>query len=432
MGLRDLVLSAVLLASLPLAVARPFVGLLVFSWLAYMRPADMAWRVNDFRPSLVVGAATLVGILLRRDERVLLLEKRTVLLAVFLACVGASAFVAPDPASSFADGNLADLAKILFVALLTTGLASTQERVRWLLLVIAGSLGALALKASLAGVLHPGLAVHGPGGAIQDTNDFGLALVMALPLLVYLARDERGPALQAMLGAMACACVAGILFTRSRGGVVALAAMALVWMWKLRRNGWALVFAPLVAAAAVVLAPPQLFERVRNLSTGSADPSVEGRLVAWQKAISMARENPVFGVGPGNFLREWAHVPPEAAHVPPVVAHNTYLQILAESGAVTLAVYAAALVLAIVALARLRREAPQAWRRRYADAILLSLVGFSAGAFFLSRTHFDLVYHLIGISVALASAREGGEPDFLGLRRLGLIRAAPERGPNGA
>ena len=42
-GVRDLIIVALVFASLPVIVFRPYFGLLVYGWLAYMRPQDMAW-----------------------------------------------------------------------------------------------------------------------------------------------------------------------------------------------------------------------------------------------------------------------------------------------------------------------------------------------------------------------------------------------------
>ncbi len=420
-GIRDIILMAIVGVSLPLSVMQPFFGLLVFSWFAYMRPNDMTWGINELRPSLWIAVATILGVILHKKERFLVLEKRTVLLGMFLAAVAVSVAVAPDPKFAFEQGNLVDLAKILFVALLTTGLVSTRDRLRLLLLVVAGSLGVLALKGVFDGIRTGGAIIHGPGGAILDNNDFGLALVMCVPLLAYLARDEKGPFLRALLAAMAAACVLGVLLTRSRGGVVALGVLAIVWLFKLRKNGWALMFAPAAVALVIVFAPSELWDRVRALTTDGAanDPSAQGRIIAWQKAISMWQANPVFGVGPGYFNTPevWSAYPPETA-IKPVVAHNTYLQILAESGTITLVIFLAMLLVTLWSLGRTQTREDQPWRERYASGIFLSLIGFMAGSFFLSRTHFDLTYHLVGISVALRVATEGGEFDWsFGMRR---------------
>lgn len=433
MGVRDVILLGMVLVSLPLSVFQPFFGLLVFTWFACMRPNDMTWGINQFRPSLLIAVATLVGVLLSKREKLFVLEKRTVLLGTFLAAVAVSCVVAQNPAFSFEEGRIEDLAKIIFIAILATGLCNTQDRVRLMLLVIAGSFGLLALKGTVQGILGPGRPIHGPGGPILDNNDFGLALVMALPLLVYAARAEKGPLLRAILTIMAVACVSGVLFTRSRGGVIALAAMGVVWLWKVRRNSWALIAAPAFLAAVIMLSPPELWDRVRNLTTGAHDPSAQGRLVAWQKAWNMAGANPVFGIGPGNFATPeyWYAYPPTDTGVAPVVAHNTYFQILAESGFVALAVFLGMLLVTLWGLSRTSRPGGDAWRARYSDGVFLSLVGFMAGCMFLTRTHFDLLYMLIGLSVAIRAAG-GTAEEFdwsFGLRRR-LFGAPLPNGPD--
>ena len=417
MGIRDIILIAIVFVSLPLSVMRPFFGLLVFSWLAYMRPVDMTWAVDDLMPtSLLVALATLVGVLLHKKERLLVLEKRTILLGLFVAAVGISALTALNPElAKTDDAGVLNLLKVVFIAVLTTGLVNSRDRARWLLLVIGGSLGLLAVKSMIQGAMNPGLTMHGPGCMIQDNNDYGLALVMALPLLVYLAREERGPFLKVTLLIMAAACVGGVLLTRSRGGVIALAVVALVWLFLLRKNGWALVVAPLAVAGVLLLTPPELLERVRNLTTGVQDASATQRLTAWEKALSMAQDWPIFGIGPGNFQAQWYNYAPESVQQP-VIPHNTYLHILAESGAVTFALYCVLLGVTIWSLARLRRGG-EFWRARYSTAVMLSVVGFMAGSVFLSRTHFDLFYHLVGISVALQVAGTGEAFDWFGLRR---------------
>jgi probable O-glycosylation ligase (exosortase A-associated) len=368
------------------------------------------------------------GVLLHREERLLVLEKRTVLLGLFFATVCVSALLAVNPADvdqhggmraiwmAFERGQLGELAKIVFISMLTTGLVRTPDRARYLLLTIAGSLGLLALKTIVQGIQNPGLVMHGPGGAIADNNDYGLALVMALPLLAFLARDEEAFLTKAILFAMAIACVGGVLLTRSRGGVLALGLLAVAWIFTGRRSPRTLILMPLAIALVLVLTPPELFDRVRALATGTQDASAQNRVIAWEKALNMAADKPVFGVGPGNFVNRWFEYEP-ATSEGPYVAHNTYLQILAESGILAVAIYVIMIVVTLVSLARLRRQSPEWWRRRYAHAVFLSLLAFIAGSFFLSRTHFDLVYHLVGISVALRVVRPGDEFDWFGLRR---------------
>jgi hypothetical protein len=68
--LRDVFVLLTVLLSLPLAFRRPFVGLLVFSWLAYMRPQDLCWGfARDMRFSFYAGFAMLVGYSRRSTAR---------------------------------------------------------------------------------------------------------------------------------------------------------------------------------------------------------------------------------------------------------------------------------------------------------------------------------------------------------------------------
>ena len=45
--MRDYLVLALVLATLPLSFCRPFFGLLGFSWLAYMRPQNLAWGLAE-------------------------------------------------------------------------------------------------------------------------------------------------------------------------------------------------------------------------------------------------------------------------------------------------------------------------------------------------------------------------------------------------
>ena len=435
MGIRDIILLVIVAGSLPLSVMRPFFGLLVFSWLAYMRPADMAWSVGKFQPSMWIAIATLVGVALNRRERLFVLEKRTILLGLFVAAVVASAFAAINPDISLRDdANVLNLVKVVFIAVLTTGLVNTRERARWLLLVIGGSLGLLAVKTMFQGLGNPGHVFHGPGGMIADNNDYGLALVMTLPIVFFLFREERGWFLKILLLVMSVACVAGVLLTRSRGGVVALAVVFVAMLFLSRKNPLALVFAPLALAVVVVAVPSALLTRLRALLGGVQDASSAERIVAWKKAINMFADHPVMGVGPGNFVHEFHNYAPHESALgvveKAVVPHNTYLHILAESGFIAFALFVVLIAVTIAALGRLIRSSGEAWRTNYATAVLLSILGFMAGAVFLSRTHFDLFYHLIGVSVALRmAATEGSSEGVFSFRRRETRTTVEHGGP---
>ena len=126
--MRSLLLLTVVFGSLPIILVQPFMGLLVYSWLAYMRPHDLVWT-DIPQISLIVALATLAGLILAIGrEHWIAIKLQTVLLIAFGVWVGISAMMAMDPGLS--REWTVRLWKILLVSLMTTGLVQDQKRFR--------------------------------------------------------------------------------------------------------------------------------------------------------------------------------------------------------------------------------------------------------------------------------------------------------------
>ena len=55
---------------MPFILVRPWIGILLWSWLGYMNPHRLSWGfAYDFPFAAVAGAATLVGLVFTRDRR---------------------------------------------------------------------------------------------------------------------------------------------------------------------------------------------------------------------------------------------------------------------------------------------------------------------------------------------------------------------------
>ncbi|MDG5815014.1 O-antigen ligase family protein [Chitinispirillales bacterium ANBcel5] len=77
-----------------------------------------------------------------------------------------------------------------------------------------------------------------------------------------------------------------------------------------------------------------------SILRGEIDESNMGRLIVWYTGFQAFLENPVFGIGNGNFqqyLQEtFAHIPFEMHHFSLSHAHNIFLVVLSENGALAL------------------------------------------------------------------------------------------------
>ena len=84
--MRDIIVSLVLLGLMPTCFRKPFVGLLVFSMLAYMRIQDLTWGfARDVRWSFMVAIITFAGFFAsRRGERFMAPDFRNVIMIVMV------------------------------------------------------------------------------------------------------------------------------------------------------------------------------------------------------------------------------------------------------------------------------------------------------------------------------------------------------------
>jgi putative inorganic carbon (HCO3(-)) transporter len=402
---RDLLVIAIIYGSLPVIVFRPYIGLLVYCWLAFMRPQEMAWGASRMLPlSQWVALAMLAGIVLTLGrERMATLKQQTVYLVLLIGWITLSVANALVPRIS--DHIYGYYWKAVLIAILTTGLVRDRKRFRILLMLIAFCIGFLGAKRGLFGLLRGGVRFHdGPGGFMNDNNAFALALNMVLPLLVGIALVEKEKIIKLVAWSMAGLSLLTILFTFSRGGLLTLCVITPLMIWRSRQR--LLVGTVLAVGVAAFLFfssdsfTAQFAERASSISEYEEDRSAMGRLMAWNTSWRVFLDYPWTGVGPNNFIV----VHPVYSPNPEVfrVSHNMYLQFLSECGFPALLFFLASVGTTLLGLQRLRAEkATQAWAEIYARMLQISIVAYLVGSIFLNTAYNELIYELIGVSVSL-------------------------------
>lgn len=267
----------------------------------------------------------------------------------FIATVVLSLMLSPDP-SAGTQKTISYLLYAVFAALfvqLVRGRAGVERTLR----VYA----AAAAAAAAYGLVHfLNGALGRAGGPISDPNDFAFVLASALPMLVYFARRSPRHRVPWALGALVV--TAATAATLSRGALVGLLAL-LVWALltgriSLPNAATGVAAFVVVALAAVWLYGPLIHERLVSKQY-IADKNVSSRQVFWSAAGRMALDRPLTGVGPGRFGAESTRYvlnDPIVLHNP--VVHNTYLEILAENGALALALFLGLLISSWRQLAR--------------------------------------------------------------------------------
>ena len=437
--MRDLLLLAVIYSSLPVIVFRPFVGLLVYGWLSYMRPQDMAWTTRGMPLAQWVAVALVVGLLLAIGrERWVTIKTQTVLLFALVGWISLSVANAVKPEE--AQLLYGYYWKTILIAVLTTGMVTDRKRFRILLLLIVACLGFLGAKRGLVGLVGGGIRYYdGPGGFMSDNNTFALVLNMALPLLVAVVLTEKEKWLKVAAGVTAVLCTITVLFTFSRGGLLTLAVVVPAIIWRSRHR---LAMTGLIAlgfAGFLFFTSDQFtkeyVDRATSISDYEEDASAQGRLSAWKTSWRAFLDYPVFGVGPNNLQVVHRTYSPNPDRFR--VSHNVFLQILAECGLPAVLLFTACLGAAFFSLNRLRRGTDLPWVEIYARMMQISIVAYVVGSMFLNTAYFELIYQLIALSVSLemaarAAAAEprlapAAEPDLPWWKRPAPAQAWPRR-----
>jgi len=431
---RDIIISMVLLGMFPACYRRPFIGLLVFSWLAYMRVQDLTWGfARGMRWSYYVAIITFVGFLNSREKKRLFLpDVRCYLMLLLLAFVGIGVALSknPDPVQL---NRLVEFAKIIGIALFTTAVVQTREHLRVLIWVIACSFAFYGVKSGVWGVLTGGATAikQGPGGMLADNNDFSLAMAMAVPILVHVGLSERREILRKAFLYSVPLTIITVALTHSRGGFLALAGGSGVLIWHSRSRISAGLLAFFVAILAVIVAPTEYKERISSIGDYESDGSAQARFRSWAVAVRMASANPMFGVGLNKFRANYLRYEPNPTGAQidgkgVYVAHNSYLQIWAEVGTPAFAIYLTLILLSFVTVwrtrAKARRRFYSSWVLNYCTMFEASLLTFCIGAVFLNRAHFDLFYHFIAIVLVFGyiANEELGDEGAYPLRASGV------------
>jgi hypothetical protein len=67
---RDLLVASIIFGSLPIIFFRPYVGIIVWTWISLMSPHRLTWGfAHDFPFAKIVGATTILATALRHSPR---------------------------------------------------------------------------------------------------------------------------------------------------------------------------------------------------------------------------------------------------------------------------------------------------------------------------------------------------------------------------
>jgi len=139
--MRDYLLIFIMVVNLPIGIISPFYGVLVYAWVSYAYPQFWVWSFAQSFPVAKLAAFSVVGgALINRSGDLTPLRDRANITMVLLWCMFTlSTTFAVYPKLAWPYWQ--DVSKLIVMALMSSILITDRRRLKYLLLVIALSLG---------------------------------------------------------------------------------------------------------------------------------------------------------------------------------------------------------------------------------------------------------------------------------------------------
>jgi hypothetical protein len=233
-------------------------------------------------------------------------------------------------------------------------------------------------------------------GIFDGPGVFCVVFTTALPFAFrYLAPPVGIPLRLIAATTIAAPLALAAYYTGSRGGILATAAMAGMFIIsRFQVSVKRLILFGVLGFAALNLAPSYLTE------TKDSHGSAQGRVDMWAKGMEMVQQNPVFGIGRGNYARYTGRL----------VAHNSAIEAMGEMGFPGLFAWIAMLYLGFKGLAMGMRATTEPADRESLLAVSMAMAGYLVSSLFVSLET-EIMYFLLGL-MAGASRLTGLQVSF--------------------
>jgi O-antigen ligase len=406
-----------------------YLGLLAFTAVLLLRPQDQIPGLTSLHIAEICAILGIAPMLLHRFAYRLPVFRMTP--ETFGILLFGAVIVATSPFSIWPGGALQVFTEsylkiaIVFVLMMNTLTTPRRlEQLTWLILLCCGAIAFRAVFDYARGInLVENGRLAGPvSGLFGNPNDLALNMVTFLPGAAIIVLTRRPGWLKRAAAALIVALMlAVIVFTKSRGGALGLAAMlaSLVLLGRKIRPGFG-VAAVVAVLVAVPFLPQSFWTRMESMTNEDVDKreftgSSEARRVVMGEGIDTFVEFPLTGVGAGQFKN---YNPPQRKERWRET-HNVLIQVASEMGIAGLLVFAFLIVRAGLAAAATRRMLGRTRRRRGSDPLRLvmsegdrvslyshtvamtaGLIGWFVCAMFASVAYNWTFYYLLALIVA--------------------------------
>lgn len=403
--MRDIFVTLLCIVGWGYTLKRPYLGVLLWSWLSYMNPHRLCYGFALDAPLAHITAILLMGsMLLSKETKSFPLNGITFLWIVFILFMGVTTYFAYFPTE--AAYQYKQVIKIQLIVFLTMMLITDMDKLNKLIWVIVLSIGFYSVKGGLFTLMTGGsFTVWGPGGSyIEDNNGLAVAVLMIIPLMVYLYQTNNKKWIKQGLLIAIVFSLFTVVGSQSRGAFLAISTVGLFYWTKSQSKVLTGAFIAILAFSILTFMPESWWIRMESILHPGDDGSAMGRVNAWKYAYNAANDN-VLGMGFESWSKEtFANYAPNPLDVH--AAHSIYFSILADHGWIGLSLYLLIYFLTWRKLTKIIKQTAKhedlKQMNRLAKMLQVGFLAYFTGGAFLSLSYFDLPWHLVSFVIILS------------------------------
>jgi probable O-glycosylation ligase (exosortase A-associated) len=415
--MKDLIFILMFSPMLILTIRNPFLGLCAWGWTIMAVPKNMLWGfASDIRYTFLLAILTIIAMAFNKDIfRRPPISSIFVIMVLFL-CQTGLANISSMGNSDASWAVWSDFFKAIVFSGLIITLLTTKNRINTFVIALLLGIG--------FNVLFEGLKFVVTGGAYQivgiknsmmtDNNLFALAVLMLIPLFLYIIPQVKQKYIKLGFTALAGLSAVCVIGSYSRGGFIGLLVVASQVFMKTKRKIIFILFAASFASVAIYIAADKWSDRIQTIEHAEEDKSFLGRLTSWKLATLAAIDNPILGIGQDSmqYYHVWNYYYDDitdfdfisevnTSRETPKAAHSIYFQVLGDSGFLGLGLFLLILSKGFFLSRSLAKKAHEDWIKDLAKAINTTIIVYMIAGALLSLAYYDLIYGLIALLVCL-------------------------------
>ena len=423
------------------ALLKPELGLFCLIFITYTNLSHVA-QVSFGLPALMkplvalIAVSVLVSRFIMRREKVTV-NRTAVMLVIYNVVIILSYFVAQD--KWLAREIIIDYLKDVVIFLLIINIADNEKtwvQALWVFVLSGAFLAALSSYQALTGnfgntffelaiadshEITAGIDRPRVSGPLGDPNFYAQILVMALPIAIYRVLDEKRPRVKLLFGGATAVFLIAIMFTYSRGAFLDLMILAVLIALDRKVKPYYIVAGALIFFLLILpILPAEYQDRVGTLNFLSTltesrssqtvrsieEASFQGRTSELLAAIEMFKDNPILGVGIGNYSVRYLEYAPRIGidmRGQEREAHSLFFEIAANTGVLGEITFVLLLASAFVSQAKSIETFDKIGRKdlsSWVKGTRLGVLGFLITGIFLHGAFARYMWLLIGLATA--------------------------------